>query len=318
MIRVGVVGAGIMGSNHIRVLANADWVDEVLVFDDFQAIKPESQKVRQLDSLTSLLETKPSYVVVATPTSTHLDVASLCAQHGVPTLIEKPVASTLEDAKKIQAMFVEANLPGWIGFVERFNPAAAALRSKLQEGVIGQLLQVTTKRVGPNPVRIGDVGAVLDLASHDIDLVHWLTGDNYLEQSSQLLKVFGSQHEFSFLGIAKLDSGVTVSHEVNWISPRKIRQVTLIGDEGTLVADLLNAELRLYKNGVASSEWEMYKQLRGISEGEMVQFVVSVREPLTLEHEAIVNDLNGPQNFELCSIAEGVRNLLVVERFIHD
>jgi UDP-N-acetylglucosamine 3-dehydrogenase len=318
VIRVGVVGAGVMGSNHIRVLAKADWVDEVLVFDDFQLVKPESQKVRQLDSLTSLLEIKPSYVVVSTPTSTHLDVASLCAQYGVPTLIEKPVATTLEDAKKIEDAFSRANLSGWIGFVERFNPAAVALRSKLQEGAIGQLLQITTKRVGPNPVRIGDVGVVLDLASHDIDLVHWLTGENYLEQSSQLLKVFGSKHEFSFLGIAKLNSGVTVSHEVNWISPRKTRQVTLIGDKGTLVADLLNAELRLYKNGVASSEWEMYKQLRGISEGEMVQFVVPVREPLGLEHEAIFNDLKNNQNSELCSIAEGVRNLEVVERFVHD
>ncbi len=313
---MGVIGAGVMGANHIRVLAKAEWVDEVLVFDGFRQIKPESGKVRQVDSLETLLESGPVYAVVSTPTSSHLDIAKKCAQFGVPTLIEKPVASTAQDARELVDVYSQRKLLSWIGFVERFNPAAAALRAKLSEGVIGKLLQISTTRVGPNPARINDVGVVLDLASHDIDLVHWLTGSEYVEQSGQLQIAPDTNLEFAFLGVARLHSGVTVSHNVNWISPRKIRQFSLTGDQGTLVADLLNAELRLYKNGSSSSEWEVFKQLRGMSEGEMTQFVVPVREPLALEHEAVFRGVSGAQNLDLCPISEGVRNLEVVERFL--
>ena len=316
-MRVGVIGAGVMGSNHIRVLEQFKTVDEVVVFDEYKQYDKLSQRVLQVDSLADLLESAIDYAVIATPTSKHLDVGLQLAKSHVPTLIEKPVASSLKDADILLEAFSLNTTTSWVGFVERFNPAAQVMKAKLTEGVIGEVLQISTRRVGPYPSRISDVGVLLDLASHDIDLTRWLTGQDYESCSSRLMNVLDSPHEDAFLGLGALESSVTVAHEVNWLTPRKTRSISILGTTGMLVADLLNAEVRLYKNGHESSDWEIYRQLRGVSEGEMIQYVVAVREPLVLEHEAIQSELSTGKASDLCPLHEGVANLRIIERFMN-
>jgi UDP-N-acetylglucosamine 3-dehydrogenase len=316
-MRVGVIGAGVMGSNHIRVLEQSKTVDEVLVFDEYKQYDKLSQRVFQVDSLSDLLESAIDYAVIATPTSKHVDIGLQLAKNQIPTLIEKPVASSVNDAEVLLEAFNSNSTMSWVGFVERFNPAAQAMRARLTEGLIGDVLQISTRRVGPYPSRISDVGVLLDLASHDIDLTRWLTGQDYESCSSRLMSVLDSPHEDAFLGLGTLESSVTVAHEVNWLTPRKTRSISILGTTGMLVADLLNAEVRLYKNGHESSDWELYRQLRGVSEGEMIQFVVAVREPLILEHEAIQSELLTGESSDLCPLHEGVSNLKIVERFMH-
>lgn len=316
-MRVGVIGAGVMGSNHIRVLEQSKTVEEVVVFDEYKQYDKLSQRVFQVGSLSDLLESGIDYAVLATPTSKHLDVGLQLAARLIPTLIEKPVASSLKDAEILLDAFHSSTTMSWVGFVERFNPAAQAMKAKLTEGLIGDVLQISTRRVGPYPSRISDVGVLLDLASHDIDLTRWLTGQDYASCSSRLINVLDSPHEDAFLGLGTLKSSVTVAHEVNWLTPRKTRSISILGTTGMLVADLLNAEVRLYKNGHESSDWELYRQLRGVSEGEMIQYVVAVREPLILEHEAIQSELTTGEFSDLCSLSEGVSNLNIVERFMN-
>jgi UDP-N-acetylglucosamine 3-dehydrogenase len=316
-MRVGVIGAGVMGSNHIRVLEQSKTVDDVVVFDEYKQYDKLSQRVSPAGSLSDLLESGIDYAVIATPTSKHVDVGLQLAERQIPTLIEKPVASSLKDAENLLEAFNSNDTPSWVGFVERFNPAAQAMKAKLTEGVIGDILQISTRRVGPYPSRISDVGVLLDLASHDIDLTRWLTGQDYGSCSSRLMNVLDSPHEDAFLGLGTLKSSVTVAHEVNWLTPRKTRSMSILGTTGMLVADLLNAEVRLYKNGHESSDWELYRQLRGVSEGEVIQYVVPVREPLVLEHEAIKSELSNGKTSDLCPLRDGVSNLGIVERFMN-
>ena len=317
-MKVGVIGLGVMGKNHVRVLNQMEEVSEVIVYDVEPNITPQGGKTRILDTLEALAIEAPAYVVVALPTRFHKETAMFLSSRAIPTLLEKPVALSLREAEDIRLAFADAKTLCTVGHVERFNPSLRALRQKINEGVIGKPLQIATRRVGPFPSRINDVGVVLDLASHDIDLVGWITGQNYDQLSSATSSPLPGEHEDMLLATGRLKNGLLVSHEVNWVTPTKVRKTIVLGEEGMLVADSLKAELRLFKNGDTGSEWGMYSNFRGVTEGEEIKFVIPVREPLLQEHEAMMKEIVSPGSSEICSLEDGVRVMRVMHGVLND
>lgn len=311
-MKVGLIGLGVMGRNHLRVLQESKAVTTIFAFDNQEVSLANQTKVVFSASINEMIAAGPRYVVIALPTSFHLESALKLAAAGVPTLIEKPVASNLSESEQIATAYAATNTSCRVGHVERFNPALRMLKAKLNEGVVGKPLLLSTKRVGPFPHRISDVGVVRDLASHDIDLTIWLTGQRYKELRSLTSRPRGSQFEDIFMALGTLDQEVSVSHSVNWLTPTKARETSILGTEGLLVADSLRAELRLFKNGVESSEWSVFSNFRGVSEGEEVRFVVPVREPLALEHEAMQLELERPGTTDICSLEEGIEVMKVI------
>ena len=312
-MRVGLLGLGNMGRSHLRVLQDKNDISEVFVYDENPSISLTASKARQLESFDSLLEQNLDYCVVALPTKVHAEAALKLAASNVPTLLEKPVALSLDEAIKIESAYSRQNVFCAIGHVERFNPALTSLKSKIAEGMIGRPIQIKTQRVGPFPRRILDVGVALDLASHDIDIVHWITGSDYAEMSWNTSRPLGGEHEDVLLGSGRLSSGLLVNHEVNWITPTKSRFSTVLGEEGMLVADSLRAELRLFRNGLVGSEWGAFSNFRGVTEGEEIKFVVPVREPLLAEHEAMAAELLSPGSTNLASIEDGLKVMRVLD-----
>jgi predicted dehydrogenase len=317
-MKVGVVGLGVMGKNHVRVLNQMPQVKKVLTYDISPEINATSEKNEMVRSLDELASAAPDYVVVALPTKFHSEAATFLASRRIPTLIEKPVALSQIEADNIALAFSETETICAVGHVERFNPSLSALRQKTAEGVIGKPLQISTRRVGPFPSRVNDVGVILDLASHDVDLVSWITGQDYKSLSSHTARPLPGHHEDMFLAIGEMMNGMLVSHEVNWVTPTKARQTSVIGEEGMLVADSLRAELRLFRNGAIGSDWGMYANFRGVTEGEEIKFVVPVREPLLQEHEAMIAELAQPGSTEICTLAEGMRVMRVLSRLLND
>jgi len=317
-MRVGVIGLGVMGKNHVRVLNQMPQVERVLIYDIASGLTPEGEKSQMVDSLEKLASAAPAYVVVALPTRFHDEAAMFLASKQIPTLLEKPVAPSQREAESIALAFADAETLCTVGHVERFNPSLSVLRQKITEGVIGNPLQISTRRVGPFPNRINDVGVILDLASHDIDLVGWITGQDYERLSSLTSSPLPGEHEDMLLATGKLKNGMLVSHEVNWVTPTKARQTVVLGEEGMLVADSLRAELRLFKNGDIGSDWGMYSNFRGVTEGEEIRFVIPVREPLLQEHEAMMQEIAHPGSTEICSLADGVRVMRVMNGLLND
>ena len=315
---MGVIGLGVMGKNHVRVLSQMPQVDKILAFDIDPGLTLEGKKIQMIGTLEELAVAAPSYVVVALPTKFHKTAALFLASKGIVTLLEKPVAPSLQEAEEIAIAFSKASTLCTVGHVERFNPSLSVLRQKLTEGAIGKPLQITTRRVGPFPSRINDVGVVLDLASHDIDLVSWITGQDYRSLSSHTARPLPGHHEDMFLAIGELTNSMLVSHEVNWVTPTKARQTSVLGEDGMLVADSLRAELRLFRNGAIGSDWGMYSNFRGVTEGEEIKFVVPVREPLLQEHEAMMAELTQPGSTEICTLAEGMRVMRVLSGLVND
>ena len=280
-LRAGVIGLGMMGRNHARILANLPEVDFIGVCDSAGDPKNFSQGRSVYRELSQLIAQKLDYAIVSVPTVFHLEIGLELANAGVNALIEKPLSFDYESSKKLAEAF--SNLIGAVGHVERYNPALQQARERLDQ--IGTLIQIATRRQGPFPSRISDVGVVKDLATHDIDLTQWVTGQDYRTISAQTANRSGREDEDLLAVVSSLSGGAIANHLVNWLSPFKERITILTGDKGALVADTLMADLTYYENGDIDSKWDELAKFRGVSEGNVIKYSYEKHEPLKKEHE---------------------------------
>jgi UDP-N-acetylglucosamine 3-dehydrogenase len=310
-LRAGLVGLGVMGRNHARVLTGLEGVDLVGVVDP--AAKPEMvpHGVPLLRTLAELLELGIDYAVVACPTALHEEVALALADAGAGALIEKPLADSVEAAKRLVKAFETKGLVAGVGHIERYNPALQSMRTRLEAGELGELFQVVTRRQGPFPHRISDVGVVKDLATHDIDLTAWVTGQDYVSISAHTMARSGRPFEDMVAAVGRLADGSMVNHLVNWLSPLKERTTIVTGDRGCFVADTLTADLTFYANGELSTEWEALRTFRGVSEGDMIRYAIPKREPLMVEHERFRDAVRAGGEGDIVTLRQGLRTVEV-------
>jgi len=204
--RVAVIGAGVMGRNHVRVLRELGEVDLVAVADANldAAIKVAGiHGTRGYGSHKELFaQEKPDAVIVAAPTNNHHALVVDALDAGCHVLVEKPIAATLEEADDLVARAAAAKRVLAVGHIERYNPAVIELKRRLADGQLGRVFQMNARRLGPFPQRIRDVGVVVDLATHDIDVMRYLTG-------SEIVRVYAETKEERELA-PLLDAGVKI------------------------------------------------------------------------------------------------------------
>ncbi|NUQ87336.1 MAG: Gfo/Idh/MocA family oxidoreductase [Glycomyces artemisiae] len=313
-LRAGLVGMGAMGRNHARVLNALDGVDLVGVADPVAdaAAVPAGRLVEDVEQLIGL---GVDYVVVACPTAYHEQVGLALAEAGVHALIEKPLAHTTKAAQVLAEAFESRGLVAGVGHIERFNPAVTSLRERLKAGELGDVLQIATRRQGPFPGRIADVGVVKDLATHDIDLTGFVTGQTYSTVTAHTVSRSGREHEDMISAVGQLSGGAIANHSVNWLSPFKERTAVVTGDRGCFIADTLTADLTFYANGVEATEWEAISNFRGVSEGDMVRYAIRKREPLLVEHEHFRDAVLGRPN-DIVDLRQGASTVEVSESML--
>lgn len=316
-MKFGLVGLGLMGRHHARILAETEEVDFVGAVDPMGDRHRAVRNSAVFETVEELLEQKPDAAVIAVPTARHHEVAMKMAAAGVHCLIEKPLAESVDEAEEIRQAFRTAGLVGAVGHVERFNSGLQELKRRLEADQLGRVFSISTQRVGPFPSRISDVGVVKDLATHDIDIVTWIGGAPFAEIAGQLSHKMGRPHEDLVVSIGRLANGIVTSMSVNWLSPVKIREVTVLGEKGAFVADLLTGDLRFHSNAdVVESQWDRLAILRGVSEGDMVAYAFPKREPLKVEHEAFREAIAGGEVEGVVTLEEGVDILKVAELII--
>jgi predicted dehydrogenase len=252
---------------------------------------------------------------VAVPSEHHEAVGVTLAEAGIHALIEKPVAANVASARRLAKAFEDAGLVGVVGHVERCNPALIEMRRRLHRNELGTIYSIGTRRVGPYPARISDVGVVFDLATHDIDLVRWLCGPFATMHAVSQSVVNGPQEDLIEV-IGVLDSGAVATMSVNWVSPVKERSVRVVGMRGAFVADLLSADLTFYENGELPTEWDDLSRLRGVAEGNRTTFAIHKREPLMVELEAFRDAVLGDRDAPLVPLADGVGVLEMAEELL--
>jgi UDP-N-acetylglucosamine 3-dehydrogenase len=317
-LRAGVLGLGVMGRHHSRVLASLDGVEFAGVYDPGPAAPFAIEGREVMKELEQFLDLGLDYCIVAAPTIFHLDLGRALAERGIHALIEKPVASDSESARELERLFSAAGLVGGVGHIERYNPALQSMRERLEAGLLGEIFQIATRRQGPFPGRIADVGVIKDLATHDIDLTAWVSQQEYVTVNARTAHRSGRSHEDLVIAVATLSKGTIATHTVNWLSPFKERTTVVTGEKGALVADTLTADLTFYENGVAKHSWDGVSSFRGVSEGDVIRFALDKREPLRTEHEAfrdavISGDISG-----IVTLAEGTKVVEIAEKFVAD
>ncbi len=314
-LRAGLVGLGKMGRNHARVLASLDGVELVGVADPQPAASLSNVSAPIVASVEELIEIGVDYCVVAVPTAAHEPVATTLAEAGVHALIEKPLAPDSQAARRLVKLFGDRGLIGGVGHIERFNPALQSMRRRLDAGELGEVFQVVTRRQGPFPARIADVGVVMDLATHDIDLTAWVTRSAYTTVAAHTAHRSGRDHEDLVAVVGGLEGGAVASHLVNWLSPLKERVTVVTGERGCFVADTLTADLTYYANSSVPTEWEALQNFRGVTEGDIIRYAIAKPEPLRTEHEAFRDAVRGLDT-PTVSFEEGVRTVCTAEAIL--
>ncbi|MDP9821636.1 Gfo/Idh/MocA family protein [Nocardioides massiliensis] len=312
-LRAGLIGLGSMGRNHARILKGLGGVELVGIVDPQAQDQGAVMGVDVLAELDELLALRPDYVVVACPTALHHQVGLRLAEAGVAALIEKPLAKDPEEAAALVEAFGSRGIVAGVGHIERYNPALQALRSRLEAGELGEVYQVVTRRQGPFPQRISDVGVVLDLATHDIDLTAWVTGQPFVQVAAQTFHKSDNPHEDMVSVTGRLADGVITSHLVNWLTPFKERTTVVTGDKGAFIADTLTADLTFHANGSQPIGWEAIAAFRGVSEGDSTRFALTKREPLLVENERFrdaVLGLDGALD-KIVTLEQGLRTVQV-------
>jgi predicted dehydrogenase len=316
-LRAGLIGLGMMGRHHARVLGSLDGVELVAIADPGGDAHGVAGGRPVLGGVEELIAAGIDFAVVAVPTVFHAETGLALAEAGVHTLIEKPLAPDVESATRLTETFERAGLVGAVGHIERFNPSLQNLRKRLEHGELGEVFQVVTRRQGPFPNRIADVGVVKDLATHDIDSTAWVTRQSYTSISAHTAYRSGREHEDLIAMTGRLADGTVVNHLVNWLSPMKERVTIVTGEKGCFVADTLTADLTFYANASAPTipTWEAMQAFRGVSEGDMVRFAIAKPEPLRTELEAFrdaVLDVDGGRD-RIVSMRQGLQVVRVAE-----
>jgi predicted dehydrogenase len=242
LLRIGVVGAGVMGTNHARVLAGLPGVELVGIVDplaDHRARATQMLGCPTFETLDEMLDLGLDSVTIAAPTHLHREVALACIARKVHVLVEKPIASSVTEGHEIVAAARAAGVTLMVGHVERFNPAVAAIKQAIKDE---EILSIAITRVGPFPPRMSNVGVVIDLAVHDIDLIRWFTESDIVDVQPQLASAVAEREDIALLQF-RTASGVLAHINTNWLTPFKARSVTVATRGKYVQGDLLTRQV---------------------------------------------------------------------------
>src|SRR5712691_2901193 len=265
MIRVGVVGAGAMGGNHRRIRG-------------------------YLSSWEMLSRENLTFVVIAAPTKYHHRLTLEALEKGCHVLVEKPIAADLAQARQMITVAQKQGLTLAVGQIERFHPAVRELKKHLDPGYLGRIFQIRALRLGPFPARIRDVGVVADLATHDLDVMTYLLGRRVVRMYSETHRKINTQHEDMVNAVLKFDDGVIGVLDVNWLTPTKVRQLSVLGERGLFQVNYLTQELLYFENTDAAPTGNGL--LTGVSEGNMTRFQIRQVEPLQAELLSVLGSIS--------------------------
>ena len=284
-LKIGVVGVGFWGSNHVRVLRELESVEMKAVCDiDLEKAKNVAKKFgvpKYYQNLDDMLNREElDAVTVCTPSISHAEIAVRILESGLNVFVEKPLASNPDECLRIIDAAKSNNRFVMTGFIERFNPAVSKAIELLKAGEIGEVIMSHARRIGWWPQRIGDVGVVKDTAIHDIDLTRYIFGQepagvyarggslrHRFEDHVQAMMIFEDESRVAFI-------------EANWLTPRKKREMLITGNEGVISIQFLTQVISLEKADVAIEPILKWKEPLRIELNHFIESLLSRKKPL--------------------------------------
>lgn len=287
-LRVGLAGLGAMGRNHLRHLSSRTDCRLAAVADPEPTALADAVAKTGVagfaDPLAMVAEADLDAIVIAAPTTAHAAVAGAAIERGLPVLVEKPLAATVDEGLELVAAAQARGVPLQVGHVERFNPSVLELGRRLADGWVGALYSITSRRAGPFPARIRDVGVTIDLATHDADILCWIAGERPSRVYAELAQRIHTDHEDLLFGLLHFPSGATGMLDVNWLTPAKRRQLAVVGEAGMFELDYLTQRLTFTRADIAHPT--LIGGYATTFEGDIAVIEVASGEPLAAELDA--------------------------------
>jgi len=284
-LKIGVVGVGFWGSNHVRVLRELESAEVKAVCDiDLEKAKYVAKKFgvpnyyQNLDDMLNKEELDA--VTVCTPSVSHAEIAVRILESVLNVFVEKPLASNPDGCLKIIDAAKSNNRFVMTGFIERFNPAVSKAIELLRAGEIGEVIMSHGRRIGWWPLRIGDVGVVKDTAIHDIDLTRYIFGQ---EPAGVYARGGSLRHRFEdhVQAIMTFEDELRVAFiEANWLTPRKKREMLITGNEGVISIQFLTQVISLEKADVVIEPILKWKEPLRIELSHFIESLLSRKRPL--------------------------------------
>jgi UDP-N-acetylglucosamine 3-dehydrogenase len=247
-ITAGVIGVGAMGKNHARLYSELPGVELIGVADVSEILAASVARdygCKPFADYKALLGESLDVLSIAVPTTLHKKIALDAIGRGINVLVEKPIADTVENADEMIRAAREKGVKLLVGHVERFNPAIIKLKELIDSGLLGEVVSISAKRVGLYNPRIKDVGIIIDLGTHDIDIMSYLYGQRIKEVYASAGSVVHSHedHAIITLNFTNGSSGVI---DTNWLTPHKVRNLTVIGSQAIAEVNYIEETLRIF------------------------------------------------------------------------
>ncbi len=294
-IRVAVIGAGNMGKNHLRnyfLLPGAELVGLADINPDTKKLADEHKTSFFTDYKKMLDEVKPDAVSIVVPTPFHYEVATEVMNRGVHCLLEKPIASTVEEADKLIELSKKQNIVFTVGHIEHYNPLVVELKKLLDKKSIGDITSIVCTRVGGFPTVEPKTDVIIDLAVHDIGIISHLVG-----KKPKAISSHGSQTHHS----KKIDSAeILIDYgkasgfiQVNWLTPVKIRTIAVTGSKGYIHGNYITQELEYYEHNMQKENDGFSDFIIRMGDPEKRIIKVNFEEPLAQELKAFITKIEG-------------------------
>lgn len=292
--RIGVVGFGAIGRHHVRNLHAMENVEFVGVAEPIEAARSEAKALgyQVFPSVEELLASGVDGLVLSVPTAMHYDVAMRCIEASCAILIEKPIALDSTSGRKIIDAAQRARVPLMVGYVERYNPAVVAVRRFMADGGLGRIFTISARRVGVMPARIRDANVLVDIGVHDIDLVAFIT-----QRELHLRSALGGrallQDRVDYASLALDAGGIAVDVSSNWITPVKIRELFITGENGLCHVDYMTQTARFAAARQLGPLPNFEALVQQYTEGKFAELEIHKEEPLRRELAVFIEGLNG-------------------------
>jgi UDP-N-acetylglucosamine 3-dehydrogenase len=290
-LRIGLAGLGSMGRNHLRILASRRDIRLVAIADPVAAALSAavaSSGAQAFDEpLAMIAEAELDALIVAAPTTSHVPLALAAIDRDIAVLVEKPLAESAEEGERIVTAARRRGVPVQVGHVERFNPAVLELGRLIKAGWLSSIYSIASRRAGPFPARIRDVGVTIDLATHDADILSWIASERPSRVYAETAQRIHASHEDLLFGLLHFPSGATGMLDVNWLTPAKRRQLVVVGEEGMFELDYLTQRLT-FTRATDTTNPRLIGGYAPTFEGDVAELPVVSGEPLAAEIEAFL------------------------------
>jgi predicted dehydrogenase len=317
-LNVAVVGTGAMGKSHARNYSAMDSVNLVAICDvDEEKAKQIAKEynINYYNTCNEMIKKeKIDAVSICVPTKFHKEIAVEIIKNKIDVLVEKPIAATLEEAKEIINEADKNNVKLMVGHIERFNPVVMELKRRIVGNELGKIYKVNCSRLSPFPQRIVDVGVIVDLAIHEIDILRNIINSEITRVYAETARRIHSSQEDLLIGTIRFKNNVLGVINANWLTPKKVREITVTGEKGMFTANYLTQELCFYENDFTKKNLDYNNSFMNVVEGNMEKIKIAKKEPLKLELESFIKCIKKGTEPEVTG-QDGIGALKIAEKF---